>query len=664
MSVTAAQGFVASGLHAGIKARRPDMALIATDDRRPVPTVAVFTQNKFVAPPVTLDRHLLAANGGRAAAVIVNSGNANAGTGAPGLADAEAMGAGAADALAIDAADVLVCSTGIIGARLPMDKIATATPKLAAALSAAGHADAARGILTTDHVAKEAVVRGSGFTLGGMAKGCGMIAPNMATMLAFLTTDAAVDRDVMRRALGDASDRTFNTLNVDGATSTNDTAILMASGRRDAADPAEFADAVHRLCEDLTLQMARDAEGMTRMVMLRVTGAASDAEARAAAKAIAENNLVKCSWYGSHPYWGRLLARGVERRLRRHDRVARRRRRGARRRRRRRAHEERARGDRSRPRRRRRNRARDRDRPRPRLHQGKQRHVMISPSDTARILVEALPYIRRFAGKSVLVKLGGAAIDRALDRALAQDVLLLRSVGVRCVLVHGGGPQVDALMKRMGKEPEFRDGLRVTDAETLEIVRMVLTGKINRDLVATINREALDEPVAVGVSGEDAGLLTVTQRDAALGFVGDVAMVRASVLHRLLDEGLAPVVSTIGADDTGQPFNINADEAARAIAVAMGAEKIVYLTAAPGLLADVNDPASLVARLTAAELRERLGHESISAGMIPKLAACADAVEGGVGTAHIIDGRVPHALLIELLTDKGIGTMVKKEADW
>jgi acetylglutamate kinase len=287
-----------------------------------------------------------------------------------------------------------------------------------------------------------------------------------------------------------------------------------------------------------------------------------------------------------------------------------------------------------------------------------------SPSDTASVLVQALPYIQRFAGKSVVVKLGGAAIDAELDRALAQDVLLLRSVGVRCVLVHGGGPQVDALMRRMGKEPEVRNGLRVTDEETLEIVRMVLVGKINRDLVGTINREALDDPVAVGVSGEDGGLLTATPLDSSLGFVGDVSHVRASVLHRLLDEGLAPVVSTIGADTAGQPYNINADEAARAIAVAMGAEKIVYLTAAPGLLADVNDPESLIPRLTSAEVRAQIEDESVSAGMIPKLRACADAVDGGVGSAHIIDGRVPHTLLIELLTDEGIGTMIKREANW
>ena len=287
-----------------------------------------------------------------------------------------------------------------------------------------------------------------------------------------------------------------------------------------------------------------------------------------------------------------------------------------------------------------------------------------SPALTAHVLVEALPYIQRFRGKTVVVKLGGAAIDKELDRALAQDVLLLHSVGVRCVLVHGGGPQVDAMLRRVGKEPEFRDGLRVTDAETLEIVRMVLIGKINRDLVGTINSQAGEEPVAVGVSGEDAGLLTVTPADSSLGFVGNVSNVRAELIHRLLDDGLAPVISTVGAGEGGQPYNVNADEAARAIAVAMNAEKIVYLTAAPGLLGDASDESTLIPRLTAAELRDRIGSGSVSKGMIPKLRACADAVEQGVPFAHIIDGRVQHSLLIELLTDHGVGTMIKLEKSW
>ena len=290
--------------------------------------------------------------------------------------------------------------------------------------------------------------------------------------------------------------------------------------------------------------------------------------------------------------------------------------------------------------------------------------ITLLPSEIATVLVEALPYIRQFAGKSIVVKLGGAAIDRDSDLALAQDVLLLRSVGVRCVLVHGGGPQVNEMLRRVGKEPEFRDGLRVTDAETLEIVRMVLVGKINRDLVATINGQAGDEPVAVGVSGEDAGLLTVTPVDPALGFVGNVSGVRAELIHRLLDDGLTPVISTIGANAEGQPYNVNADEAARAIAVAMKAEKIVYLTAAPGLLEDPADEDTLIPRLTSSELRERIAHDSVSKGMIPKLKACADAVDQGVSFAHIIDGRVQHSLLIELLTDHGVGTMIKREKSW
>ena len=290
--------------------------------------------------------------------------------------------------------------------------------------------------------------------------------------------------------------------------------------------------------------------------------------------------------------------------------------------------------------------------------------IALLPSEIATVLVEALPYIRQFAGKSVVVKLGGAAIDKESDLALAQDVLLLRSVGVRCVLVHGGGPQVDTMLRRVGKEPEFKDGLRVTDAETLEIVRMVLVGKINRDLVSTINRQAGEEPVAVGVSGEDAGLLTVAPADSALGFVGNVTGVRAELIHRLLDDGLAPVISTIGADADGQPYNVNADEAARAIAVAMQAEKIVYLTAVPGLLEDPKDESTLIPRLTSAELRKRIAHESVGMGMIPKLKACADAVDQGVNFAHIIDGRVHHSLLIELLTVHGVGTMVKKDKSW
>ncbi len=308
MSVTAAEGFVAAGLHAGIKPDRRDTALVATDDGRPVPTAAVFTTSKFRAPPVEACIERLRASSGMAAGVVVNSGNANAGTGAKGRADAEAMCDAAAAALGCDSGDMLVCSTGLIGYRLPMRRILTAIPALREALSQGGGRDAAKGILTTDTRPKEAVVHGDGFTVGGMAKGCGMLAPNMATMLAFLTTDADLSPAELQPILARATDATFNCLITDGATSTNDTVMLFASGRRGRPDLAAFEDAVRQCCEELMLQMARDAEGMTKLVVIRVTGAASAAEARKVARSIGNNQLIKCSWYGADAYWGRLLA--------------------------------------------------------------------------------------------------------------------------------------------------------------------------------------------------------------------------------------------------------------------------------------------------------------------------------------------------------------------
>jgi glutamate N-acetyltransferase/amino-acid N-acetyltransferase len=310
MSVTLAEGFVASGLAAGIKSGgRRDVSLLATDDGKPVPAAAVFTQNKFRAPPVEASLERLNVSGGMASGVIVNSGNANAGTGAKGRADAEEMCSAAAIAVGCDPRDMLVCSTGLIGFRLPMRKILTAIPQLGATLSREGHRDAAKGILTTDTRPKEAKVVREGYAVGGMAKGCGMLAPSMATMLAFLTTDAELLPEELKPILFRAADATFNALITDGATSTNDTVMLFASGRKGRpAGLARFEDDVRQVCEELMLQMARDAEGMTKLVVVNVIGAANDAEARLVARSIGNNQLIKCSWYGADAYWGRLLA--------------------------------------------------------------------------------------------------------------------------------------------------------------------------------------------------------------------------------------------------------------------------------------------------------------------------------------------------------------------
>ena len=278
----------------------------------------------------------------------------------------------------------------------------------------------------------------------------------------------------------------------------------------------------------------------------------------------------------------------------------------------------------------------------------------------AGILAEALPYIRRFYGKVVVVKYGGHAIgDAATVAGFAEDIVLMRSVGLRPVVVHGGGPQISELMARLGKEPEFRDGQRVTDAETVDIARMVLVGKVNREIVSAIN---VHGPLAVGVSGEDAGLILASARHPDLGFVGDVRDVSPAILERLLAEDLIPVVSTIGADASGQAYNINADAVASALAEALGAEKLVYLTDVEGLLADVADPSSLISRIDAGRLQGLIDDGTLTGGMIPKIAACIQAVRHGVASAHLLDGRLPHVVLLELFSDAGIGTMITAEA--
>ena len=282
-----------------------------------------------------------------------------------------------------------------------------------------------------------------------------------------------------------------------------------------------------------------------------------------------------------------------------------------------------------------------------------------SARDKASVLVEALPYIRRFHGKVVVVKYGGNALSGSTENdalaLFASDIVLMHSVGMRPVVVHGGGPQIGQLMEKLGKVPEFRDGLRVTDAETLDIARMVLVGKVNRDIVSAINVHA---PLAVGLSGEDAGLITAAQRAPELGFVGDVEEVNTPILDRLIAQDVIPVVATIGADDAGQAYNINADTAAGAIAAALHAEKLVYLTDIEGLRTDVNDPSSLLKTVTIDRLEHFIADGTVTSGMIPKAQACLEAVRGGVKRAHILDGRIPHVLLLEIFTREGVGTMV------
>jgi acetylglutamate kinase len=279
----------------------------------------------------------------------------------------------------------------------------------------------------------------------------------------------------------------------------------------------------------------------------------------------------------------------------------------------------------------------------------------------AETLIEALPWLNRFHGETVVIKFGGnAMVNEELRRAFAQDIVFLRYAGLRPVVVHGGGPQINAQLDRLGVPTSFAAGLRVTTPETMDVVRMVLTGQVGRELVGLINSHGT---LGIGLSGEDGGLFLAARRGAVVdgaqvdvGLVGDVVEVNPAAVLDLIDAGRIPVVSTVAPDDDGQVLNLNADTAAAALAVALGARKLVVLTDVPGLYRDWPDTGSLTSEITAGDLEKLL--PGLQAGMVPKMEACLRAVQGGVPQAHVLDGRVPHALLLEVVTDEGVGTMV------
>ncbi len=280
-------------------------------------------------------------------------------------------------------------------------------------------------------------------------------------------------------------------------------------------------------------------------------------------------------------------------------------------------------------------------------------------SQRAQVLVEALPYVQKYNGKIIVVKYGGnAMINEELKHDVMRDMVLLHLIGVKVVLVHGGGPEISAMLKRVGKQSQFVDGLRVTDEETSEIVQMILAGKINKSLVAKLDYLGGH---AMGICGMDGGLIKAKMIDERLGYVGEITKVNPKPILDLLEKGYIPVVSTIGCDESGHVYNINADTAAAAIASSLKAESLISMTDTPGLLMDASDPDSLIRRIDLKGVEELKASGIISGGMIPKVDCCTKAIEDGVRKVFIIDGRIPHALLMETMTDEGLGTMFKKE---
>lgn len=281
------------------------------------------------------------------------------------------------------------------------------------------------------------------------------------------------------------------------------------------------------------------------------------------------------------------------------------------------------------------------------------------PGDRAQVLIEALPYIQRFSERVVLIKIGGSTlVDQTLFDRLAEDVVLLHSVGIKPIIVHGGGPQIGHELRLAGKETSFIDGLRVTDQETLKIVSKVLKGQVGRRIVDAII--SLGGP-AVSLSGETENLISVTPVSKELGFVGKITDIAPHLLNTLIEDGQIPVVSTLGIDVKGQSYNINADTAAGALAGALQVQKVIYLSDVPGLLSDKDDVSTLISSITTLEVEGMIVSKGVSDGMIPKVNSCIDALRQGVGSAHLLDGRIPHVVLLELFTDEGIGTMIVEE---
>lgn len=284
-------------------------------------------------------------------------------------------------------------------------------------------------------------------------------------------------------------------------------------------------------------------------------------------------------------------------------------------------------------------------------------YIRQAEANRVEILSEALPYIQKFAGRTVVVKYGGAAMkDSSLKDKVIRDIVFLSCVGLRPILVHGGGPEINSWLDKLGIEAQFKNGLRVTDAPTMDVVEMVLVGRVNKEIVSLINQAG---GMAVGLCGKDGHLITARpQGDEGIGFVGEVSNVNIKILETLASNGYIPVVSSVAADDNGQAYNINADTVAGEIAAALGAEKLILLTDTRGILTDYKDPSTLIPKVDIPEARQLINDGIVSGGMIPKVTCCVRSLAQGVKAAHIIDGRIPHALLLEIFTDVGIGTMI------
>ncbi|MBI2389808.1 MAG: bifunctional glutamate N-acetyltransferase/amino-acid acetyltransferase ArgJ [Deltaproteobacteria bacterium] len=686
------KGWTYAGVHAGIKAVRRDLALFASE--APCVAAALLTQNKAKAAPIVDLAPRLPGEGFRA--LVINSGNANALTGEAGVADVRALNAGFAGALGVQADQVISTSTGVIGVRLPAAKLIAAAPRAIEALRS-GIEAAAEAILTTDTRPKLAhrVVRvgGRDVTIAACAKGSGMIAPQPATMLAVLPTDAPILLHDLQAILARATAGTFGDLVIDGETSTNDAVFALANGLAGGA-PLEgrelhaFADATHELCEELARSIAEDGEGATKSIEVLVDAAADGESARELAHAVAGSILVKTAVFGADPNWGRVLAamgaRAAARDLAFDPARATVRIQGV---------TVFAKGEpiafdppslKARMR-----------EPRVRIdvdlglgaHQGRglgcdlsydyvkinadytslitasaegvvtkdDRLTNYTPGFKRALLVEALSYIAKFAGKRAVVCVrGDALVKDSLKATFAADINLLDAAGLLPIVVHGGGEEITRTLEKLGasRREIVRSeggplGHEVGEADP-KMVEMVLTGRVSNELVSLLNQE---QARAVGISGKDGGLLRAKRSE---GRHGEIVSVDVTLLELLLGKEYVPVISPIGLGDDGEGYSLDTHAAAAEIAVALKADKLILIADAPGILQE----GELISEMTAAQLSEKIAQGIVVGGMLELAHSALRAIAGGVARVHVVDGRVPHGVIAELFTDRGVGTLI------
>lgn len=686
-------GFSFAGQHAGIKPQRKDVALVYSDT--PCAAAGCFTANKARAAPVQDAESRLPASGIQA--VVVNSGNANALTGPAGLEAVRTVREQLGRTLNIPASAVLAASTGVIGHPLPVPKVLAVLGPLKDSLRSEPDA-AAEAIMTTDTRAKQAWrsvrIGGRDVTVSAIFKGSGMMHPSLATVIAIITTDCAIQPGALAAALREAVSNTFNSLTVDGDMSPNDTVYALANGRAGNApltDPGTelkiFTATLSDLCLEMAREIAADGEGATKLLEVEVSGAPTQAIAQDLARAVAGSTLVKAAVFGADPNWGRVLAtvgaragtqgyeidpysahvriQGIsvyDHEPRPYDT----------------AHLK----------------ARMREPevrvevcltggdassvawgcdlsydyvkinadytslivPRPDGGVGRDdRLANYSPAFKTTLLVEALSYISRFRGKRCVIRYGGAAmVKENLKQSFCRDIELLRSAGLQPIIVHGGGPELTRTLDKLGLR---QDGELITDDSGLKVVEMVISGSVNSELVTILNNMG---DRAVGLSGKDGALLRARRIQGDDGrakeHVGEVTRVNHEFLEMLLGQGYVPVISPMGLGEDGQTYDLGSDAVAAEIAHALKAHKLIFLHDAPGILRGEE----LFNELTSAELAGHLAAGAFSGSMRTRATMALKALDGGVERVHVIDGRVPHSLIAELFTDKGVGTLVTR----